>query len=110
MIFITARFRVRPEHADRWPEITADFTRATRAEPGCLWFDWSRSVADPTEYVLIEAFRDDEAGAAHVQSAHFKAAQQTLPPHLVETPRIVNATVQQDDWSLLGEMAVPGQE
>ncbi|MGW7260745.1 putative quinol monooxygenase [Streptomyces sp. NPDC054834] len=110
MIFITAKFRVRPEHADCWSEITADFTRATRAEPGCLWFDWSRSVADPTEYVLVEAFRDDEAGVAHVQSAHFKAAQQTLPPHLVETPRIVNATVPQDDWSLLGEMAVPGQD
>ncbi|GAA2614225.1 putative quinol monooxygenase [Streptomyces roseoviolaceus] len=110
MIFITAKFRVRPEHADRWPEITADFTRATRAEPGCLWFDWSRSVAEPTEYVLVEAFLDDEAGAAHVQSAHFKAAQQTLPPHLVETPRIVNATIPQDDWALLGEMAVPGQE
>lgn len=35
MIFITAKFRVRPEHADRWPEITADFTEATRREPGC---------------------------------------------------------------------------
>ncbi|MBT2388268.1 putative quinol monooxygenase [Streptomyces maoxianensis] len=110
MIFITAKFRVRPEHADRWPEITSDFTRATRAETGCLWFDWSRSVDEPTEYVLVEAFRDGEAGVAHVQSAHFKAAQQTLPPHLVETPRIVNATIPQDDWSLLGEMAVPGQE
>ncbi|GHE59820.1 antibiotic biosynthesis monooxygenase [Streptomyces spiralis] len=110
MIFITAKFRVRPEHADRWPEITADFTSATRAEPGCLWFDWSRSIEDSTEYVLVEAFRDDEAGAAHVQSAHFKAAQQSLPPHLAETPRIVNMTVEQNDWSLLGEMAVPGQE
>jgi quinol monooxygenase YgiN len=109
MIFITAKFRVRPEHADRWPEISADFTRATRAEPGCLWFDWSRSVEEPTEYVLVEAFRDADAGVAHVQSAHFKAAQQTLPPHLLETPRIVNATVAQDDWSLLGEMAVPDQ-
>ncbi|CAM5262887.1 putative quinol monooxygenase [Streptomyces aurantiogriseus] len=109
MIFITAKFRVRPEHADRWPDITADFTEATRREPGCLWFDWSRSVTDPTEYVLVEAFRDDEAGAAHVQSAHFRAAQQTLPPHLIETPRIVNANVPQDDWSLLGEMAVPEQ-
>lgn len=109
MIFITAKFRVRPEHADRWPDITADFTEATRREPGCLWFDWSRSVADPTEYVLVEAFRDDEAGAAHVQSAHFRAAQQTLPPHLLETPRIVNASIPQEDWSLLGEMAVPEQ-
>jgi quinol monooxygenase YgiN len=106
MIFITAKFRVRPEDADRWPDIVRDFTEATRGEPGCLWFDWSRSLADPTEYVLVEAFRDDEAGAAHVQSDHFKAAQRTLPPHLVETPRIVNMKVPQDDWSALGEMAV----
>ncbi|MGC5036583.1 putative quinol monooxygenase [Streptomyces sp. DT190] len=110
MIFITAKFPVRPEDADRWPEIAADFTRATRAEPGCLWFDWSRSVDEPTEYVLVEAFRDEAAGAAHVQSAHFRAAQRTLPPHLAETPRIVNANVAQDDWSPLGEMAVPEQE
>ncbi|MDA0637193.1 putative quinol monooxygenase [Nonomuraea sp. MCN248] len=106
MIFITAKFRVRPESADRWAEITSEFTEATRAEPGCLWFDWSRSLADPNEYVLVEAFRDDEAGAAHVQSDHFRQAQRDLPPHLAETPRIVNVTVPQDDWSLLGEMAV----
>ncbi|MCF6475031.1 antibiotic biosynthesis monooxygenase [Nonomuraea sp. MG754425] len=107
MIFITAKFRVLPEHADRWPEISAAFTAATRAEPGCLWFDWSRSLDDPNEYVLVEAFRDDEAGGAHVQSAHFKQAQQELPPYLAETPRIVNTTVAQDGWSELGELAVP---
>jgi quinol monooxygenase YgiN len=108
MIFITAKFRVRDEHADRWPEIAEEFTQATRAEPGCLWFDWSRSVERPDEYVLIEAFRDDAAGAAHVQSDHFKAAQQSLPPYLAETPRIVNMNLPQDDWSQLGEMQVPG--
>jgi quinol monooxygenase YgiN len=107
MIFITAKFRVLPEHADAWPEIARDFTEACRAEPGCLWFDWSRSVDDPAEYVLVEAFRDAEAGAAHVQTAHFKTAQQWLPRHLAETPRIVNVTIPQDDWSPLGEMAVP---
>ena len=106
MIFITARFRIRPEDADRWPEISRSFTEATRAEPGCLWFDWSRSIEDPTEYVLVEAFADDDAGAAHVQSDHFKAAQKELPPHLAETPRIVNASVPGTDWSELGELAV----
>ncbi len=109
MIFIVAKFRVLAEHADRWPETAAEFTEATRSESGCLWFDWSRSVEDPTEYVLIEAFRDDAAGAAHVQSDHFKTATQTLPPHLSETPRIVNTTIAQDGWSLLGELAVPEQ-
>ena len=29
-----------------------------------------------------------------------------LPPHLVETPRIVNFSVPQDDWSELGELRV----
>jgi quinol monooxygenase YgiN len=106
MIFISAKFRVRPEDADRWPDITRSFTEATRSEPGCLWFDWSRSVDDPNEYVLVEAFRDGAAGSAHVQSDHFRAAQRDLPPHLAETPRIVNFEVPQDDWSELGEMAV----
>jgi quinol monooxygenase YgiN len=106
MIFITAKFRVRPEHADRRPEIAGDFTTATRAEPGCLWFEWSRSLDDPTEYVLVDGFRDPDAGGAHVRSDHFARAQHTLPDHLVETPRVVNATVPQDDRSELGEMAV----
>ncbi|PRY35147.1 putative quinol monooxygenase [Umezawaea tangerina] len=108
MIFITAKFRVQPDHADAWPEITREFTEATRAEPGCLWFDWSRSVDDATEYVLVEAFRDDEAGAAHVRSDHFKQAGETLPGYLAATPRIVNFTVPGEEWSELGEMAVKG--
>lgn len=106
MIFITAKFRVRPEHADTWPEIAGGFTAATRAEPGCLWFDWSRSVEEPTEYVLVEAFEDAEAGAAHVTSVHFKEAQATLPAYLSETPRIVNTTIPGSTWSELGELAV----
>ena len=106
MIFITAKWRIKPEDADRWPEIAREFTEATRAEPGCLFFDWSRSLDDPNEYVLVEAFRDDAAGGEHVQSDHFAKARETLPPHLAETPRIVNFTIPQDDWSELGEMAV----
>ena len=108
MIFITAKFRVKPEHADEWPQVSASFTEATRSEPGCLWFDWSRSLDDPTEYVLVEAFRDGEAGGAHVQSPHFTAAQRELPPYLASTPQIVNVEVPGTDWSELGEMRVDG--
>ncbi len=106
MIFITAKFAVRPEHAEAWPEISRPFTDATRAEDGCLWFDWSRSLDDSNEYVLVEAFRDDEAGAAHVGSEHFRQATQHLPPYLAATPRIVSQSVEASDWSELGELAV----
>jgi len=68
--------------------------------------EWSRSLEDPAEYVLVEAFADEDAGAAHVTSAHFRDAQRDLPPHLAETPRIVNMVVPGTEWSLLGELAV----
>jgi quinol monooxygenase YgiN len=106
MIFITAKFQVKPEDVDAWPEITRAFTEATRAEPGCLWFDWSHSLDDANEYVLVEAFSDGEAGAAHVQSDHFRQAQNELPAHLAATPKIVSVSVDQGDWSELGEMRV----
>ncbi len=106
LIFITAKFLVKPEHADAWPEISQEFTEACNAEEGCLWFDWSRSLADPNEYVLVEAFRDGPAGAAHVQSDHFKKATARLPGYLQATPKIVNTTIAGTEWSELGEMAV----
>ncbi|GAA2012962.1 MULTISPECIES: putative quinol monooxygenase [Nocardioides] len=106
MIFITAKFQIKPEHAEDWPEISRPFTEATRAEEGCLWFDWSRSLDDAHEYVLVEAFRDGDAGGAHVSSDHFKQAQQDLPPYLVSTPKIVSLEAPGTDWSELGEMQV----
>jgi quinol monooxygenase YgiN len=106
LIFITAKFRVRPEHADDWPEIVRWFTDATRAEPGCLWFDWSRSIHDPHEYVLIEAFADDDSAGAHVTSEHFSKAKDELPGYLAETPQIINVTLPGTEWSELGELRV----
>jgi quinol monooxygenase YgiN len=75
-----------------------------------MWFEWSRSVDDSEQYVLIEAFTDEEAGVAHVRSEHFAWAAHNLPAHLQETPRIVNVNLSQDDWSLLGELTVDPHE
>jgi quinol monooxygenase YgiN len=106
MIFIVVKFQVKPEWVDRWVELVTPFTEATRAEPGNLWFEWSRSIDDPAEFVLVEAFRDGDAGRAHVTSAHFATAMQALPPALVKTPQIVSQTVPQTGWDELGEMKV----
>ncbi len=107
MIFIVVKFTVRPEYAADWLARVDSFTQATRHEPGNLWFDWSRSVDDPNQFVLLEAFRDGDAGAEHVGSAHFKTATQELPAMLTKTPEIVNVEVPGTAWSELGEMSVP---
>ena len=105
MIFICVKWKVKPEHAEAWPEITREFTEATRAEPGNLFFEWSRSLDDPDTYVLIEAFKDD-AAEAHVTADHFKKAQADLPQYLQATPKVRNVLMEGDHWDDLGEMQV----
>jgi quinol monooxygenase YgiN len=106
MIFIVVKFTARPEHRDTWLSEVDGFTRATRAEPGNLWFEWSTSVDHPDQFILVEAFRDAEAGSAHVGSDHFRAAMQLMPPMLAKTPEIVSTEVAQDGWSEMGELSV----
>lgn len=74
-----------------------------------MWFEWAQNARTPTEFFVVEAFRDQDAGVAHVQSEHFQEATRTFPQYLAETPGVINVTVDQDDWSELGEMAVPGR-
>jgi quinol monooxygenase YgiN len=79
VIFIVVKFPVRPDRSAEWLSLAEDFTMATRAEPGNVFFEWSRSVDNPDQFVLVEAFRDREAGEAHVNSAHFKTAMAWMP-------------------------------
>ncbi len=104
MIFIVVKFPVRADKVDQWPALAAEFTAATRSEPGNVFFEWSRSLDDPSEYVLVEAFRDADAGAAHVGSDHFKAAMAWMPDAVAATPRIVNVEVPEDGWGLMAEV------
>lgn len=106
MIFIVVKFRTKPEWTDRFPDLVADFTADTRAEPGNMWFDWSRSLDDPSEYVLVEGFRDGDAGKEHVTSEHFKKFIADTPQALAATPLIISRTIDADGWSEMGEMTV----
>jgi quinol monooxygenase YgiN len=103
MILIVVKNRIRPEYADDWPQIAAEFTAATRAEPGNVSFDWYRSVEDPNVYVLVEAFEDAAAGEAHVSTDHFKAAGKLLAKSLAAVPDIVHVEVP-EGWSRMAEV------
>lgn len=60
------------------PDRVSEFLDATRAnaaasldEPGVLRFDVVQDLGDPTHVVLVEVYRDDDAAAAHKQTAHY---------------------------------------
>jgi quinol monooxygenase YgiN len=106
MIFIVVKFKTKPEWTERFPDLVADFTADTRAEPGNMWFDWSRSLEDPSEYVLVEGFRDGDAGKEHVTSEHFKTFLANTPQALASRPHIISQTIDATGWSEMGEMEI----
>src|SRR6266568_467850 len=79
-------------------------TGATRAEPGNVFFEWSRSVDRPNQFVLLEAFRDRAAGEAHVHSEHFQAAMAWMPEAISETPEIIHVEAPGESWSTMAEL------
>lgn len=105
MYLIVVKFETKPDWTERWLDLVAGFTAATRQEPGNLWFEWSRSVEEPHVFVLVEAFTDDGAGP-HVSSPHFARAMEEMRPALASTPRIVSRQVEGSGWDTMGELQV----
>lgn len=105
MIFIVVKYQVKPSETENFLDATREFTEATRAEPGNKWFEWSRSVEDPNEFVLVEAFADD-AGEAHVNSEHFAKGLEAMRPLLAETPKIISRQIDGDGWDEMGELKI----
>ncbi len=105
MILIVVKWTIKPERSGSWLADVAEFTQGTRGEPGNIFFEWSRSVDNPDQFVLIEAFGDD-AAAAHVNSAHFKTFVGWAPDAVAETPKIINVQgVPGAGWSEMSEVA-----
>ena len=104
LIFIVVKFRVQLAFTDSWLSIVADYTEATRAEPGNLFFEWSRSVDDPDVFVLVEAFADQAAGIAHMQGEHVKTGMARMAEVIADTPELVNVEAAGSGWSRMAEI------
>jgi quinol monooxygenase YgiN len=105
MYLIVVKFPVKPDWSDRWPDLVDSFTQSTRAEPGNLFFEWSRSVDEENTFVLVEGFTDDGAGP-HVNSDHFKQAMADMPQALARTPQIISKQVEGEGWGPMGELQI----
>jgi len=71
---------VKPEHVERFIAATRRNREGSVREPGNLRFDVLQSEDDPAHFVLVEAFRDAEAAAAHKTTPHYQAWREEVAP------------------------------
>ena len=62
-----------------------ELASATQTEPGCLRYEYYQSPTDPSNVLLFEQYKDDEAVETHRASPHFRCfvIERILP--LLET-------------------------
>ncbi|MGH3652326.1 putative quinol monooxygenase [Glutamicibacter sp.] len=106
MYFIVVKFQVKPEFSEEFLQKIENYTNSTKDEEGNLWFEWSRNVDDTNQYILVEAFRDDEAAKTHVNASHFTQGLEIMRPMLENTPRIVSRKVEGDSWDEMQELKI----
>ena len=56
-------------------------------------------------FLLVEMYRDGEAGEKHVNSPHFQAGLDAMRPLISETPEIISKDIDGEGWGPMGELA-----
>ena len=109
MILIVVKFPVRPERADEWQSVAADYARAVNAEEGSLFFEWSRSLEEPDTFVCVEGFRNSDAGASHVGTQAFRDFVERAPDLVAAQPEIIYVDAPDvAGWGPMGEIQPRG--
>jgi len=76
--------KVKPECVDAFKEATIENARQSIREPGIARFDVIQHSDDPTRFVLEEAYRTEDATAAHKETAHYAAWRERAEPLMAE--------------------------
>jgi len=84
MFIVLVHVHVKPECVEAFKAATQENARLSRQEPGIAQFDVLQQQDDPTRFVLIEAYRNLGAPAAHKDTAHYAAWRDAVAPMMAE--------------------------
>lgn len=82
MKVVMIRIQVKPDAEEAFLAATLENARASNREPGIARFDVLRDAEDPYRFVLVEAYRDEEAAARHKETAHYLRWKEAAEPLL----------------------------
>ncbi len=79
IVIISGQIPVRPDRWDKAYAVALRHQEASRAEPGCLEFSFTRDLEHPNTLQLFERWESDAAFAAHMEGPAFTATNAALP-------------------------------
>jgi quinol monooxygenase YgiN len=71
MLIVQVHMQIKAECVDAFRQATVENARNSLLEPGIARFDLLEHAEDPHRFELVEAYRTEEAMAAHKLTAHY---------------------------------------
>ena len=84
MFIVHVHVHVKPEAIAAFRQASVENARASVCEPGIARFDVLEQRDDPTRFVLVEAYRTEQAPAAHKETAHYQKWRDAVASMMAE--------------------------
>jgi (4S)-4-hydroxy-5-phosphonooxypentane-2,3-dione isomerase len=72
MLIVHVHVHVKAESVEAFRHATIENAQHSILEPGIARFDVVQQRDDPTRFVLVEVYRDEEAAGAHKETEHYR--------------------------------------
>jgi len=92
MLVVHVHVQVKPESVEAFRAATLANALASVKEPGIARFDVVQQADDPTRFVLVEVYRDEQAPAKHKDTAHYAAWRDAVAPMMAQPRSSVKFT------------------
>jgi len=84
MVVVLVHVHLKPEAVEAFKEASLANARQSVQETGIARFDVMQQADEPTRFVLIEAYRNQDAPARHKETPHYAAWRETVAPMMAE--------------------------
>ena len=84
MLVVHVHAQVKPECLQAFRAATVANAEASVKEPGIARFDVVQQMDDPTRFVLVEVYRNEQAPAQHKETAHYAKWRDTVAPMMAQ--------------------------
>ena len=84
MIVVHVHVHVKPEFIEPFKHASVENARNSVQEPGIARFDVIQQADDPTRFILVEVYRDQEATGKHKETAHYAIWRDAVAPMMAE--------------------------
>lgn len=84
MIYLNASLTIKPDTLNQVIAAAKPCIEATRREPGCIRYDLTVDVNDPTKLVFVEKWETREALESHFAQPHLETWREAGKPFITD--------------------------